>query len=223
MLKKQLDLCIMILIKQGCEKMKIYDISQEVFSCTVYPGDPAPYCKKENSIKDGDGYNLTSFSMCSHNGTHVDAPCHFIDSGYGVEKIPLESCIGPCFVCCRDGIISDSDAKEIIKLAGENSSRRILIKGDGILSEEGAEVFADSGILLIASESQSIGPLNAPAAVHKILLSENVVLLEGIRLNDVEEGHYFLSAQPLNLKGSDGSPCRAVLIDFENDKGEIFR
>lgn len=195
--------------------MKIYDISQEVFSCVVYPGDPTPECKRENSIKDGDGYNLTSFSMCAHNGTHVDAPFHFIDSGYSVEKIPLESCIGPCYVSFQKGEISADDAKDIITKAGENFSKRILIKGDATLSQEGAKVFANCKVLLVASESQSVGPLDSPAEVHKILLSENIVLLEGIRLDEVEQGHYFLSAQPLNLKDSDGSPCRAVLIDFE--------
>ena len=51
--------------------------------------------------------------------------------------------------------------------------------------------------------------------VHKILLSADVVLLEGIRLSAVSEGAYLLNAAPLNLSGADGSPCRAVLIDAE--------
>ena len=49
--------------------------------------------------------------------------------------------------------------------------------------------------------------------VHKILLSQNIALLEGIVLQEVPEGHYFLSAAPLNLAGSDGAPCRAYLTD----------
>ncbi len=56
---------------------------------------------------------------------------------------------------------------------------------------------------------------NKPMEVHLILLGANVVLLEGIRLSEVSEGCYFLSAAPLNLSGADGSPCRAVLIDEE--------
>jgi arylformamidase len=46
-------------------------------------------------------------------------------------------------------------------------------------------------------------------------LDANVILLEGIRLAEVSEGVYFLNAAPLNLSGVEGSPCRAVLIDFE--------
>ena len=51
-------------------------------------------------------------------------------------------------------------------------------------------------------------------AVHKILLEKEVVLLEGLRLNNIKDGVYFLCAQPVNVAGSDGAPCRAVLIKF---------
>ena len=67
--------------------MKIYDISQEVFSCCVYPGDPKPEKKTLWATEKGDLYNLTAFSMCAHNGTHIDAPFHFL----GREK-PWTKC-----------------------------------------------------------------------------------------------------------------------------------
>ena len=57
--------------------MKIYDISQEVFGCVVYPGDPEPKKEVLSRMSDGALYNLTALSMCCHNGTHVDAPFHF--------------------------------------------------------------------------------------------------------------------------------------------------
>ena len=80
---------------------------------------------------------------------------------------------------------------------------------------EAAEVFAEADILLLGNESQTVGPKDAPMAVHKVLLGKGVVLLEGIRLSEVSEGIYFLNSAPLNLSGADGSPCRAVLIDFD--------
>ena len=70
--------------------MKIYDISQEVFSCQVYPGDPAPERTTLSSMEKGDLYNLTAFSMCAHNGTHVDAPRHFIRDGITIEQLDPE-------------------------------------------------------------------------------------------------------------------------------------
>ena len=74
-------------------------------------------------------------------------------------------------------------------------------------------MFASSKILLLGNGSQTVGPETAPMEVHQILLGDNVVLLEGIRLKEVKEGVYFLCAAPLNLYGADGSPCRAILLD----------
>ena len=192
--------------------MKIYDISQKVFSCEVYPGDPIPEKKVLKSMQEGEVYNLTAFSMCAHNGTHIDAPFHFIKDGKTVDEICLEAFVGMAYVAEYHGVVTYNDATEIIQKAkGKNSeaAKRILLKGDVEVSLEAAKVFASSGILLL-----TIGPQNAPMAVHLALLGADVILLEGIRLGEVSEGVYFLNAAPLNLSGADGSPCRAVLIDL---------
>ena len=196
--------------------MKIYDISQEVFSSKVYPGDPAPKKTLLKSMENGELYNLTTFTMCAHNGTHIDAPRHFIKDGKAVDELRFDAFVGKAFVAEYHGIITKTDAVEIIKkatLCDIESAKRILIKGDAEVSLEAAKVFASSGVLLLGNESQTIGPENEPMAVHLALLSADVVLLEGIRLQEVSEGSYFLSALPLNLSGADGAPCRAFLIE----------
>lgn len=198
--------------------MKIYDISQEIFSCQVYAGDPMPEKRVLCSMEKGDLYNLTAFSMCAHNGTHIDAPFHFIKDGKTVDSIGLDTFVGMAYVAEYHGIVSADDATEILEKAKEQNSeaaKRILIKGDAEVSSEAAKVFAASNILLLGNESQTVGPENAPMEVHLILLGAGVVLLEGIRLAEVSEGVYFLNAAPLNLSGADGSPCRAVLIAAE--------
>ena len=68
--------------------MKLYDISQEVFSCCVYPGDPKPERQRLRSTEAGERYNLTAFSMCAHNGTHIDAPFHFLLEGVVLHSVP---------------------------------------------------------------------------------------------------------------------------------------
>ena len=195
--------------------MKIHDISQEVFGCQVYPGDPAPEKQILNSMEEGDSYNLSAFSMCAHNGTHIDAPFHFIRDGKTVDSIDLDAFVGMAYVAEHQGIVSGDDAAQILKKAKEqdpNAAKRILIKGNAEVSPEAAKVFASSDILLLGNESQTVGPEDAPMEVHLILLGAGVVLLEGIRLENVSEGVYMLNAAPLNLSGADGSPCRAVLI-----------
>ena len=198
--------------------MKIYDISQEIFGCQVYPGDPTPQKRVLSSMEKGDLYNLTAFSMCAHNGTHIDAPFHFIKDGKTVDSVSLDTFIGMAYVAEHNGIVSADDATEMLEKAKKQNSdaaKRILIKGEAEVSAEAAKVFAESNILLLGNESQTVGPENAPMEVHLILLGAGVVLLEGIRLAEVSEGVYFLNAAPLNLSGSDGSPCRAVLISTE--------
>ena len=190
--------------------MKLYDISQEVFSCAVYPGDPAPEKQLLSSTAAGDLYNLTAFSMCAHNGTHVDAPFHFLPEGKTVGQLPLEIFVGDCHVARREGDVTAADAAAILRSAGD--VRRILIAGNCTVTEEAARVFAASGILLLGNESQSVGPEDAPMAVHCALLSRGIALLEGLVLTQVPEGRYFLCAAPLNLSGADGAPCRALLI-----------
>lgn len=197
--------------------MKIYDISQEVLSCAVYPGDPAPQRTILSSMEDGSLYNLSSFRMCVHNGTHVDAPAHFFKDGTTVDAIGVNAFVGMAYVAAHEGIVSEKDASAILRkarAASEVAATRILIKGSAEVSLEAAEVFAKSGILLLGNESQSVGPVDAPLAVHKTLLSREIVLLEGVRLSEVPEGVYLLNAAPLNIAGAEGSPCRALLIDL---------
>lgn len=191
----------------------IIDISQEIFSSKVYPGDPCPHMVRRLSIEKGDICNLTEFSMCAHNGTHVDAPFHFIKDGKTIDKVGLVPFVGDCFVAHHNGDVKASDAAKILEKAeAAGAAQRILIAGKATVTEEAAQVLADKGILLLGNESQTVGPENAPKEVHLILLGAEVVLLEGIVLKDVDEGRYFLNAAPLNLDGCDGAPCRAYLI-----------
>ena len=193
--------------------MKIYDISQEVFSCSVYPEDPIPEKQILYSTADGDLYNLSSFAMCAHNGTHIDAPFHFLHHGKTVDQMDLSHFVGECYVARHHGDVTAADASHI--LAKAHGIPRILIGGDVTVTEEAAEVFTSARIKLLGNEGQSVGPEDAPMAVHLILLKQEVALLEGIALHTVPEGRYFLSAAPLNLAGADGAPCRAYLIDSE--------
>ncbi len=199
--------------------MKIYDISQEIFSCEVYPGDPTPKREILDSMDSGSLCNVTSFSMCAHNGTHVDAPYHFINDGKTIDQVDMDRFVGYCYVAEHEGEISVADAERILKRAEEadpEAKERILVKGDAVVSTEAAEVFAKAGIKLFGNESQSVGPMDAPMQVHLIMLGAQIVLLEGIRLQEVPEGVYLLNAVPLNLGGADGSPCRAILMSLED-------
>ena len=196
----------------------IYDISQPLFECKVYPGDPTPEKKALSRMSEGALFNLTAVSMCVHNGTHIDAPCHFIEGGNGVDRISLSRFIGPAYVVTHNGDVTAEDAKHILENAqriDDRAWKKILIRGDATVTLEAAGIFAEAGIDLIGNESQTVGPEGAPMAVHRTLLQKDVVLLEGIRLAHVPDGVYLLNCAPLNLTDTDGSPCRAILLNDE--------
>ena len=193
----------------------LYDISQPVFECDIFPGDPKPERKIICGIENGDLYNLTEFSMCAHNGTHVDAPLHFIRDGKGIGEICLNKFIGKAYVISHEGEVTAQDAAEILDAAAAGDApKRILIKGRAVVSLEAAKVFAAAGVDLIGNESQTVGPEEAPMAVHLVLLDAEAVLLEGIRLEHVPDGAYLLNCAPLNLGIADGAPCRATLMEL---------
>ena len=134
--------------------MKIYDISQEVFSCRVYPGDPVPEKKVLSLMEKGELYNLTAFSMCAHNGTHIDAPYHFLSDGMKIDELPLEKLIGYALVVEHRGEVSREDAEQFVNIARSVQIKcvnKILIKGDATVTHEASRVFAKKGIDLIGN------------------------------------------------------------------------
>lgn len=176
--------------------MKIIDITQEVFSCKVYPGDSAPSFKRVKSISDGYECNVTDFSMCAHNGTHIDAPFHFVDGGATVESLDLSKLIGKARVC-------------LIEDMGDLKAKRIIFKDCEGFTRAQAEVLARSSIELVGISGQSVGDTE----IHQILLRKGIVLIEGLMLDGVSDGEYTLIAAPMKLGGSDGAPVRAILIE----------
>jgi arylformamidase len=193
--------------------MKIIDITQEVFTARIYPGDTPPSRKRARQMPD-DEYNLTDIAMCVHNGTHVDAPLHFIENGAAIDALPLDIFFGPCAVAQFSGSVS---ARDVASFSGYE---RLLIKGDAEITLEAAQAIAASGIKLLGVENQSVGPANTPMETHLILLGKSVALLEGLDLQNTEPGEYILSALPLKLGGCEGAPARAVLIKDESPAGK---
>ena len=194
--------------------MKIIDITQELLTCKVYPGDPKPQVQSLSSMENGDLYNLSALTFCVHNGTHVDAPAHFLKDGKTIDQLPLDSFVGDCVVLRHDGMVTEQNAASMLEIMKNyGTTERLLISGNAVVTAEAARIFATSDLKLIGNESQSVGPEEAPMEVHLILLKCEIVLLEGIVLDGVEEGRYFLSAAPLNAVGLEGAPCRAYLME----------
>ena len=191
--------------------MKIYDLSKELFTASVFPGDPSPEKVKLLSMEKGDACNMTKLTLGVHNGTHIDAPGHFIAGGSGVDGIDLNKCVGPCRLVELSGEVGRAQAEAAI----EGGVKRLLIKGKITLTAEAARVMTKGGILFLGVEGMTVGDPEKQemmTEIHRELLSHEVVILESAIMEEVPQGDYFLVAQPMKMARLDGSPARPLLI-----------
>lgn len=190
--------------------MLLYDISREVFSAPVYDGDPKPVLKKLSTIGEDSVYNLSSVSMCTHTGTHIDAPLHFDEDGADIASMRLSHFCGKCTVVTIDGILTGEDMERLLPLC----QKRLILHGSGkaYLSVSAARVIADNKLLLVGTDALTIATPYDELMPHLELARAGVAVLEGLFLEGVEDGDYTLSAFPLKMKGCEASPCRAVLM-----------
>lgn len=191
----------------------------------AYPGDPAFEKTAAKSRAAGDLCEVSRLVLGSHGGTHVDVPFHFVPGGTDLTAAALAPFIGPCLV------LEAKDTREVgsaALAAIPPGTRRVLFKTDNsarwnepafaedytYLAAEAARDLVARGVTLVGWDYLSIEAFHATEPVtHGILLGAGVFILEGVNLNSVAPGSYFLSALPLAIAGGDGSPVRAVLLE----------
>lgn len=194
--------------------MQIIDISKDITSCELYPGDPEVKLHIVSTLAGGDSCNLSAIYTGLHNGTHADAPLHFIDGGDSIEKADLSVFIGECQVV---EVPAGPITGEYINEHFPADAKRVLVKSGGKawFMESAAEELAFAGVRLIGTDALSVGTHGAQTETHVAFLRENVAILENLELEKVKPGKYFLLAQPLKIGGAEAAPVRAVLLaDF---------
>lgn len=205
--------------------MKIFDITRTINSTlAVWPGDTPFSAQVITAIKEGDSINLTTLTMSSHMGTHVDAPYHFLDDDLTMEQVPLEAYVGPTTLVTvqrKAGPLTPADFPGLDWAKVE----RLLVHSVASLkpvdqfpiefvypSPELAEVLAGHGVVLFGSDAPSMDDMHSKTLPgHKALRRHRIAILEGLTLTDIPDGTYELIALPLKIAGGDGSPVRAIL------------
>lgn len=192
--------------------MKYYDITRELLSSPVYPGDREPELEKVFDMHGGADFNLCSLSCSLHAGTHCDAFLHFCRDGQDIASMSLDHFIGPCLVLSvpENSLVTEDDLRDRLP----EGTTRLLLKSGGtsFLAPSGAAVLLRRGILTLGTDASSVAPPDNEAGIHVPLLSGGVALIESLWLEKVPDGEYFLSAAPLKICGAEGAPCRAVLF-----------
>ena len=193
--------------------MIIHDISRDTINTPVYDGDPETRAERIKSIENGDGYNLTEISMSVHSGTHIDAPLHFYDEGSSIDNIRLNTFFGKCTVISVSGILTGEDMERLLPYC----KRRVLFHGEGktFISHSAAIVLAESRVVLVGTDAQSIAPSFDEERTHRELARAGIVILENLNLSAIDDGEYDLCAFPIKLGGLKAAPCRAIILEQE--------
>jgi arylformamidase len=193
----------------------------------LWPGDPAPSLSLMKSVEGGYRCNVTRIDTGVHFGTHLDAPCHFVDGGRTVEDLDLDTLVGPCIVA-EIPDIAEITAKHLDELDIADGTTRLLLKTRNsalwdkpdhkffedfaALTPDAAQWAVDHGIRLIGIDYLSIQRFaDEVSTTHIVLLSAEVIIVEGLDLRDVTPGRYDLTCLPMKIAGSDGAPVRAIL------------
>jgi len=204
--------------------MIIYDISMTIEkNMGVYKDkeEKRPVIRLEKQIPK-DSINESSMYMNLHTGTHIDAPYHVDSMGDTIETMDLNKLVTKCRVLdltlVVDGITKEDLIDKAIKpgefllLKTKNSFTEEFEPDFVFVKKSGAEYLAEKGIIGVAIDSFGIERSQPEHETHKILFSKGIIIIEGVRLKEIEEAEYLMCALPLKIKGVDGAPARIVLI-----------
>lgn len=209
--------------------MAIRDISMTVSAGMLHwPDTTVPEVEWEMRLADGDIADVSRWVLGAHNGTHVDAPSHFLPGAPGLESVTLESLIGESVVIAIPGEVPSIHAEHIPwdDLAGverllfrtSNSDSRLdTTDFDETyvgIEPDAARRIVDAGIRLVGIDYLSVEPFGREVfETHHVLLGAGVSVVEGLDLRGIEPGRYRLTILPLHLTGAEAAPARAILED----------
>lgn len=203
------------------------DVSVELNTGMVHwPGDPEPTFHRVMDMDHGEVANITLCRMGAHTGTHMDAPCHFVRGGRGIDEFPLDVAIGPAKVIAMPADVGVIGRREL-QAKGIEGCERVLFKTKNSdrrwdnqefateyvgINQSGAEFLTEAGVKLVGVDYLSVGVFEGDSAeTHRVLLGAGAWIVEGLNLVGVSEGLYDLICLPLRIAGSDGAPARVVL------------
>jgi arylformamidase len=205
--------------------MPLYDATLVIREgMLTFPGDPPFRMEPLRSRKNGDPFDLALMSMGTHLGTHVDPPAHYLDGGATVDRIPLETMMGPGIVLDMRGknaidrrALEDSDLKDQTRLLfrTDNGPKLLLpeFREDYVhVTEDAAQFLVERNVRLVGIDYLSIERYGNPGnPVHRTLLKAGILVVEGVYLEQIPPGPCEIYCLPLRIHGADGSPARVII------------
>ena len=193
----------------------------------VYEGDAPMKFDFLKDMRKGDALTLSAYSLGAHSGTHIDAPMHFVRDGAPIDRVPLEPLIGPARVIDIPDGVQSIDAAELNRHNWKGAPRVIFRTRSSLrgwmksstfhrdfayIAPDAAQLLADAGVQLVGIDYISAEQFGAPAPrTHRILLGKGIPIVEGLALEKIPPGDYFMIVLPMKVAGHEGAPARAVL------------
>lgn len=206
------------------------DISQALTNdMGHWPGD-TPFSYSLTVAKEDSGsVNIGQVTTSVHTGTHVDAPFHFDNRGQTIDQLDVNLYVGEAMVLdvshvqevtveTLSGFSFEGVQRVLLKTSLPNIPTRFPNKIP-TLDPRIAEFLAEKGVKLLGVDMPSVDALDSKdLPTHHALYKNRINILENLMLDKIEQGNYELIALPLAIKGSDGSPVRAVLRKIDTTR-----
>lgn len=214
--------------------MTLYDLSHPLAAgMPVYPGDPAVSIQSATTVA-ADGAKVSQLQLGSHAGTHVDAPAHVVDGGATVDQLDLDLLVGAAHIlharspgspALRDKGLQHGDLAALpdqlpnivcIATGWDQYFHTALRAQHPYLELELVHALWRRGARVLGVDTLSPDPTSGAAAsfaVHEFWLGSGGVIVENLRGLTGLSDRVQMSLLPLNLRGLDGSPIRAVAWD----------
>lgn len=203
----------------------LYDITRPLTPRTAgFPGDTPVSITRVADMDAGASCNVSALTLSSHAATHVDAPLHYSPAAHGIDRVPLETLLGPCRVVSFDGA-GDISRAALQALLATPLPQRVLLHtrasavADDVWEADFAAFEADAadwlganGARLIGTDAPSVdSAISKTLPAHNAFLRHGVVIIENLQLTGVPDGDYELIALPLRIAGADAAPARVLL------------
>ena len=214
-------------VPNALDLKEVHDISVPLEAAPTYPGDDSLVRKWASRLEEGADYTLSVLTLGSHLASHLDFPSHLLVNGKTQEMYSPKRFIIPARIIAfeGDGAIQPSaiplhsiDKGEALLFKTRNSSQRLM--HNAVFSEKYISLSPDTarlcvslGVSLVGIDYLSVDRYeDISLSVHRTLLENDILILEGIDLDDIPCGRYTLICLPLRILGAEASPVRAILV-----------
>jgi arylformamidase len=190
-----------------------------------WPGSIAPLCEWETRMDLGDESDASRWTISAHQGTHVDAPSHFIPGAAGIADVPLELLSGPTAVVDVPGdepisaahvnrLVPPGTERVLFRTSNSTGGRlyREFDPGYVAVSAPAAIELVNAGVRVVGIDYLSVECFGQPDfPAHHVLLGAGIPVIEGLDLSAAQTGQYAMTCLPIRLTAAEAAPARVVL------------